>query len=90
MDGIERQLDPGDPSNFNHYDRSVDELNALGIRVLPQSLKDGIDALEADELFSRQLGKEFIAEFCRLKRMEWNEYQRHVSDWEVRQYLEFF
>ncbi len=29
-------------------------------------------------------------EFLRLKRMEWVEYMRHVSDWEVERYLEFF
>jgi len=29
-------------------------------------------------------------EFLRLKRMEWVEYQRHVSAWEVERYLEFF
>ena len=25
-----------------------------------------------------------------LKRMEWTEYARHVSDWETTRYLEFF
>jgi glutamine synthetase len=90
MDGVEHDLDPGPPHNFDHYARTPEELRALGIGVLPQSLHEAIDALESDELFARQLGPEFIAEFCRLKRLEWTEYQRHVSDWEVRQYLEFF
>ncbi len=90
MDGIERRLDPGAPQNFNHYDRTPEELSAAGIGVLPQSLHEAIEALESDGLFAQQLGHDFIAEFCRLKRMEWTEYQRHVSDWEVRQYLEFF
>jgi len=30
------------------------------------------------------------AEFLKLKRMEWIEYMRHVSDWEIKTYLEFF
>ena len=29
-------------------------------------------------------------EFLKFKRMEWIEYMRHVSEWEVKQYLEFF
>jgi glutamine synthetase len=29
-------------------------------------------------------------EFINLKRMEWIEYMRHVSEWEVQRYLEFF
>jgi len=89
-DGIGRRLDPGPPRNFNHYEKTPQELCAAGIGLLPQSLHEAIEALEADELFAERLGREFIAEFCRLKRMEWIEYQRHVSDWEIRQYLEFF
>ena len=36
------------------------------------------------------LGKELAAEFIALKKMEWTEYARHVSDWETHRYLEFF
>jgi glutamine synthetase len=90
MDGIERQLDPGEPHNFNHYTVPIEELAERGIGVLPQTLHEALAALEADPLFAAQLGKEFIQEFIRLKRMEWVEYQRHVSDWEVARYLEFY
>jgi glutamine synthetase len=46
--------------------------------------------LQADKLFHEMLGAEFVAEFIRLKRMEWVDYHRHVSDWEVKRYLEFY
>ena len=36
------------------------------------------------------LGPELAREFLRLKRMEWTEYSRHVSEWETKRYLEFF
>ena len=29
-------------------------------------------------------------EFLKLKHMEWVEYMRHVSEWEIDSYLEFF
>ncbi len=90
LDGIDRQLDPGEPHNFNHYTLSSDELQESGIAVLPQSLHEAIIALEQDPLFAQALGEEFLGEFIRLKRMEWVEYHRHVSDWEVNRYLEFF
>ena len=89
LDGIERKLDPGDPHNFNHYTKTDAELKEMGIKVLPQSLNEAINALEADALFSQSLGEAFVAEFIRLKRMEWVDYHRHVSDWEVKRYLEF-
>jgi glutamine synthetase len=90
LDGIDRKLESGDPQNFNHYTVLPEELQARGIKVLPQSLHEALLALEADPLFGERLGKELIGEFVRLKRMEWVEYQRWVSDWEVSRYLEFF
>lgn len=90
LDGIDRGLDPGEPHNFNHYALSAEELNERNIKVLPQSLRESVIALEQDPLFAETLGADLIGEFARLKRMEWVDYHRHVSDWEVRRYLEFY
>ena len=90
LDGIERELDPGKPCNENLYALGLDEIAARGIETLPQSLKEAVDALEADPLFRDTLGKEIVDEFIKLKRMEWVEYSRHVSDWEINRYAEFF
>ena len=90
LDGVDRELEPGEPQNVNHYLLDKDQLFKLGIETLPQSLDRALDALVADKLFENSLGKEFIEEFVRLKRMEWVEYHRHVSDWELKRYLEFY
>jgi len=90
MDGIEKKLDPGTPKNINHYAHSLEELAEMGIETLPQTLLEAIEELEKDSLFHDQLGKEFVEEFIDIKRMEWVEYQRHVSDWEINRYMEFF
>lgn len=90
LDGIDRELDPGEPQNFNFYAHSPEELADHGIPTLPQSLHEAVEALEADTLFAEALGTDFVAEFTRIKRMEWVEYSRHVSSWEVDRYLEFY
>ncbi|XHX79605.1 MAG: hypothetical protein RBJ76_06720 [Stenomitos frigidus ULC029] len=79
----------GDPYNINLYDLSEADLKDKGIQTLPQSLKEAIDALEADPVITNALGP-LATEFISLKRMEWVEYMRHVSEWEVQRYLEFF
>ena len=89
LDGVERKLDPGEPHNFNHYDLSPAELEKMGIAVLPQSLHEALEALAADPVVLNALGP-VGEEFLSLKHMEWVEYMRHVSDWEVQRYLEFF
>jgi glutamine synthetase len=90
MDGVAKKMDPGPPNNTNLYEWSGADLKKAGIGVLPQSLNDALDALEADELICNAIGQDLAEEFLRLKRMEWVEYQRHVSTWEVDRYLEFF
>ncbi|TXR53162.1 type III glutamate--ammonia ligase [Reinekea thalattae] len=90
MDGVERKLDPGAPCNENLYTMSAAEREQRGIGVLPQNLNEALDALEADTILRDRMGAEIVDEFLKVKRNEWIEYMRHVSDWEVKRYLEFF
>ena len=79
LDGIERDLDPGEPHNQNLYALSPEELKAAGIGILPQNLHEALLALENDTVLCKALGP-VAPEFLRLKHMEWVEYMRHVSD----------
>ena len=89
LDGIDNRLDPGEPNNDNLYDYSPAQLRDAGIGLLPQNLHQALVALENDPLVLGALGPAG-EEFLRLKHMEWIEYMRHVSDWEIKSYLEFF
>lgn len=86
LDGIRRKLDPGEPNLGNMYGLSPEEMARRGIRVLPQSLDEALDELERDPVIQAGLGP-IYPEFLRLKRLEWNEYHRQVSAWEVERYL---
>ena len=90
LDGIERDLDPGDPQNINFYGLSPKEIDEMGIKTLPQNLNDALVALREDTFFADKLGKDFINEFIDIKQDEWTEYHRHVSSWEVNRYLRFY
>ena len=90
LDGIDRKLDPGKPVNDNLYEWSPEKLKRAGIGLLPQNLAEALDAFDADKVLKAAIGEALSAEFLSLKRMEWVEYCRHVSDWETSRYLEFF
>jgi glutamine synthetase len=90
MDGVAKRIHPGKPNNTNLYEATPEQLKQLGIEVLPQSLLEAVTALEQDEVIQEGLGAELAAEFIKLKRMEWIEYSRHVSDWETSRYVEGF
>jgi glutamine synthetase len=54
LDGIERELDPGEPIDQNLYDLPRDQLS--DIRTVPTSLDEALDALEADHEFLTEGG----------------------------------
>jgi glutamine synthetase len=49
IDGIKRKLDPGEPVDRDIYELPEDE--AAGIKTVPGSLNESLDALEADHEF---------------------------------------
>jgi glutamine synthetase len=49
LDGIKRELDPGDPLDADLYDLPLETL--AGIATVPSSLEASLDALEADNAF---------------------------------------
>ncbi len=53
---------------------------------LPQRLGDALDALEADTELQEVLGERFVASFLAYKRNEVERFERHVTDWEFREY----
>jgi glutamine synthetase len=48
LDGIDRKLDPGDPTNENIYKMSDSKRNSLGIKSLPSILERSLVALRSD------------------------------------------
>jgi glutamine synthetase len=86
LDGIQRKLNPGEPNLGNMYAMSLEEMAKRKIRVLPQSLHEALDELDKDSVIQAALGP-ISSEFLKLKRMEWNEYHRQVTAWEVERFL---
>lgn len=90
LDGVERKLDPGAGHASNLFDLSLAQMKEQGIGILPQNLNESLDKLEANQVLRDALGHALTDEFIKLKRAEWIDYQRHVSDWEINRYVEFF
>ena len=56
----------------------------------PQTLQAALDALEADAAFRSTLGEDLVRVFAAVKRFEFARFRDHVTDWEVREYLELY
>jgi glutamine synthetase len=90
LDGIDRELDPGAAHNINLYGLSNEQRIAAGVDLLPQNLGEAVEALAADTQLIDLIGPEICNEFINLKRDEWIEYCRYVTEWERKRYLELF
>ena len=55
---------------------------AAGSRRLPLNLLDALRAFEESDVLRGLLGEAFCTSYARLKRLEWDEYMRHLTDWE--------
>jgi glutamine synthetase len=60
MDGIERNLDPGEPTTVDPVTLSDEERASMGIYPLPASLDEALDALEGDEVLIEALGEPLV------------------------------
>ena len=90
LDGIERGLTAPDPVRENIYEFDERKREEYGIEMLPGSLEQAIDALEADEVIQAALGDHVFGKFVEAKRKEYADYRVDVSQWELDRYLETF
>ena len=78
LDGIRQQRDPGQRLDINMY---TDGHNVEGVKRLPLNLLDALRALEASPVLNEALGA-FVPSYLKLKRSEWDDYCRHLTQWE--------
>lgn len=88
IDGLDRNLDPGAPASGDLGHLGAEQLAAQGIRLLPRSAGEALDAIEGDPVVWEALGPVCGPELLRVKRFELARYQRHVSEWERELYFE--
>jgi glutamine synthetase len=87
LDGIDRRLDPGPDCTDELFALPLAALRERGIAVLPQTLAEAADALEADDVIATALGPSLMANWLPLLRDEALDYARHVSRWEFDRYV---
>jgi glutamine synthetase len=57
------------------------------VRSLPSSLGEAVTALVSDDVIVDALGTELVERLAEAKRLEWQQFSAHVTDWELDRYL---
>ncbi len=79
LDGLESGHHPGEPLHINMY---TDGHMAKDATRLPLNLLDALRAFESSTALRDRLGAEFVGGYLRLKYLEWNDFSRHLTEWE--------
>jgi glutamine synthetase len=81
LDGIDRALDPPPPADTPYETQAT---------ALPRTLREALDALNADSFFGEKFGAGFVDYYLHIKNAEIERFEAEVSDWEQREYFEMF
>lgn len=74
IDGIKNKIDP-------------DLFMKKNRKKLPGDINSAVDFMLKDKLVCDVLGDEFVKIYSAVKRNDWKEYMKQVSDWEINEYL---
>jgi glutamine synthetase len=87
LDGIVAQRQLPEATEENIYRLSDAERGERGIETLPGSLGEAIGTFAGSKLMRETLGDHVFESFLENKRIEWNEYRSHVTDFEIKRYF---
>ncbi|HRF70159.1 MAG TPA: type I glutamate--ammonia ligase [Candidatus Pelethenecus sp.] len=87
LDGIKGNSKKYEPIYENLFKASEEERKEMGVESLPGSLKEAIEEFKKDRVIQEAMGEHVSTKLIEAKTIEWNEYRRHVSVWEIQKYL---
>jgi glutamine synthetase len=87
LKGIEKGYELPPPVEEDIYEMSEESRKKHGIESLPGSLSEAIQLTEKSELVRETLGDHVFQKFIENKKIEWDQYRTHVSQFELEKYL---
>jgi len=87
MEGVEKKYELPDPIEEDIFEMNPAERKAHGITDLPGNLYAAILEAEKSELVRKVLGDHVFYKFLENKKIEWDTYRTHVSQYEIDKYL---
>jgi len=87
LEGIENKYELPEPIEEDIFEMNPAERKAHGIKDLPGNLYAAILEAEKSELVRKVLGDHIFNKFIENKKIEWDHYRTHVSQYELDRYL---
>ncbi|MEM7281178.1 MAG: glutamine synthetase family protein [Pseudomonadota bacterium] len=90
LDGIARELQPGEASLIDPGNFTDEERKARNIHRYPTTQAEALDALEQDELLMTALGSELSTAYLTVKHSEYAAFAAENVDFEIKHHLNKF
>ena len=87
LEGIEKDYPCPAPTEGNVFEMGEEEQKERGIEHLPGSLWEAIEYAEGSDLLRRCLGDHLFDSLITNKKIEWSNFRREVTDYELKRYL---
>ena len=87
LKGIEKNYVLPEPVEVDIYHMTPAERQKLKIQELPGSLHEAIVEVEKSAVVKEALGDHIFNKFLENKKIEWDAFRMHVSDYEIERYL---
>ena len=87
LKGIEGNYPLPDPIEEDIYEMDEEARDRAGITSLPGNLFEALQEVEKSELVRETLGDHIFNKFVANKKIEWDRYRTHVSQYEIEKYL---
>ncbi|MBD3238911.1 MAG: glutamine synthetase [Candidatus Moranbacteria bacterium] len=88
LKGIKDKEKLAGPIEENIYNMNEEQRGQLKIKSLPGSLYEAITLTEKSSLVKDALGDHIFKKFIANKKIEWDDFRMHVSQYEIDRYLE--
>ncbi|MBC7333624.1 MAG: glutamine synthetase [Actinobacteria bacterium] len=87
LEGIKNKYELPEPIEENIFEMDVKKREEAGIETLPDNLYEAVKYMENSKLVRETLGDHIFFKFIENKKVEWERYRTHVSQYELDTYL---
>jgi glutamine synthetase len=87
LEGIKNKYPLPEPIEEDVYEMTTERRRKLNIGALPGSLYEAIEQVESSKLIRDTLGEHVFEKLIENKKIEWDRFRTHVSQYEVETYL---
>ena len=87
LDGVDKELDPGEPLQTDPANLSNEEREARGIQRLPTNQMEAVLALRSDKVMMEALGPELASAYLTVRTSEYSAFRRETTGFEIQHHM---